>query len=99
MRKKQYGRFQKLSSCEIHKWKSPHHTATQPTCNAKLSHKESQCGRYYIYRVKFSSTSSLRIGAGVFAALEGPPQSNLAAGVQDFDVLKVNLTCVYGLIY
>lgn len=55
-------------------------------------------GRDYIYRVKFSSTSSLRIGASAFVALERPSQSNLAAEGQDFDVLKVDLTCVYGLI-
>lgn len=55
-------------------------------------------GRDYIYRVKFSSTSSLRIGAGAFVALEGLPQSNLATEGQDFDVLKVDMTCVYGLI-
>lgn len=55
-------------------------------------------GRDYIYRVKFSSTSSLRIEVGAFVALEGPFQSNLAAEGQDFDVLKVNLTCVYSLI-
>ncbi len=55
-------------------------------------------GRDYIYRVKFSSTSSLRIGASAFVALEGPSQSNLAAEGQGFDVLKVDLTCVYGLI-
>lgn len=54
--------------------------------------------RDYIYRVKFSSTSSLGIGAGAFVAQEGPPQSNLAVCVWDFDVLKVDLTCVYGLI-
>lgn len=51
-----------------------------------------------IYRVKFSSTSFLRIGVGEFVDLEGPFQSNLAAEGQDFHVLKVNLTCVYGLI-
>ena len=55
-------------------------------------------GRDYIYRVKFSFTSSLRIGVGAFVALEDPSQSNLAAEGQDFDVLKVDLTCVYGLI-
>lgn len=55
-------------------------------------------GHDYIYRVKFSSTSSLRIGVGAFAALEGPFQSNLATEGHDFDVLKVNLTCVYSLI-
>ena len=55
-------------------------------------------GRDYIYRVKVSCTSSLRVGAGAFVALEGSPQANLAAGGQDFDVLKVDLTCVYGLI-
>lgn len=55
-------------------------------------------GRDYIYRVKFSFTSSLRIEVGAFVALEDPSQSNLAAEGQDFDVLKVDLTCVYGLI-
>lgn len=54
--------------------------------------------RDYIYRVEFSPTSSLRIGAGASAALQRPPQSNLAAEGRDFDVLKVDLTCVYGLI-
>lgn len=54
--------------------------------------------RDYIYRGKFSSTSSLRTGVGAFVALEGLCPSNLAADGWDFDVLKVDLTCVYGLI-
>lgn len=53
---------------------------------------------YYIYRVKFSSASSLRIGVGAFVVLEESSQSNLAAKGQDFDVLKVYLTSVYSLI-
>lgn len=59
---------------------------------------ETANGHDYIYRVKFSFTSSRRIGCGAFVVWEGLSLSNLAAKGQDFDVLKANLTCVYGFI-
>ena len=83
-----------IYSGEIDEWKY-HPAATQPTCSAK---REKANGRDYIYRVTFSSTSSFRSRAGAFIALEGPSQSNLAAEGHNFDVLKVDLTCVCGFI-
>lgn len=49
----------------------------------------------YIYMVKSSPPSSLTVGVCAVVAQERLCQSNLAAVLRDFDVLKGVLTCVY----